>query len=444
MIMHSHGWGGSRSTSASDSRRSPTPATACCPSTSAASARAAARRTSRPDRRGPRRPQARPPGQQSPLGRAGRAGRPPPRGDRRGYGGGYQFLAAFEELRRTGKPVFDALAPEITWNDLNQQPRARGRPARRVGARAQRRFVALEALPLSVYKALVEGAATGTWPDGSVPGTENLVKFFKKNGPHGTSTTGAGSTSPCCSARARPTRCSTFSRASTTGGPPSPGAPAQHLRRLQRRSRAARGVPPRRHRSPPTRAREARRRQLRGPVAEVLRRGAQGLRPGLRRLRQLPPRHPGGRPASPSSSAARRTPEAASGPSRRPTPPGARSPPEIAAGPIRVAGDAVPHRHVTTLTPGSRAFYGLAHRHLARRRPAGAGQRAAALRATAGHRRTHRDRPAGGGGGRAEGQTPLSLASPLSDAFVGMSSRTPGPRDARRHEGAPAGRGLRS
>src|SRR5690349_22440070 len=28
------------------------------------------------------------------------------------YGGGYQFLAAFEQLRRQGRPVFDALAPE--------------------------------------------------------------------------------------------------------------------------------------------------------------------------------------------------------------------------------------------------------------------------------------------------------------------------------------------
>src|SRR5215210_5400591 len=35
------------------------------------------------------------------------------------YGGGYQFLGAFEHLRIKGKPVFDALAPQITWNDLS-------------------------------------------------------------------------------------------------------------------------------------------------------------------------------------------------------------------------------------------------------------------------------------------------------------------------------------
>ena len=39
------------------------------------------------------------------------------------------------------------------------------------------------ALPPKVYKALVEGAATGSWPDGSIPGTEDLQTFFAKNGP---------------------------------------------------------------------------------------------------------------------------------------------------------------------------------------------------------------------------------------------------------------------
>ena len=40
-----------------------------------------------------------------------------------------------------------------------------------------------DSLPHNIYSALVEGAATGTWPDGSVPGTENLDEFFKRNGP---------------------------------------------------------------------------------------------------------------------------------------------------------------------------------------------------------------------------------------------------------------------
>ena len=37
------------------------------------------------------------------------------------YGGGYQFLGAFEELRLHGRPIFDALAPEITWHDLDRR-----------------------------------------------------------------------------------------------------------------------------------------------------------------------------------------------------------------------------------------------------------------------------------------------------------------------------------
>ena len=99
------------------------------------------------------------------------------------YGGGYQFLAAFEHLRTRGKPVLDALAPEITWFDLTESL-APERVVRTEWALAlSAAATASDALPHRIYKALVEGAATGTWPDGSVPGTENLVKFFRKNGP---------------------------------------------------------------------------------------------------------------------------------------------------------------------------------------------------------------------------------------------------------------------
>ena len=99
------------------------------------------------------------------------------------YGGGYQFLAAFEELRKKGKPVLDALAPEITWYDLNESlaPEAVVRTAWAAALSAA--SVPSDALPPNVYAALVEGAATGFWPDGTVPGTENISAFFEKNGP---------------------------------------------------------------------------------------------------------------------------------------------------------------------------------------------------------------------------------------------------------------------
>ena len=42
-----------------------------------------------------------------------------------------------------------------------------------------------QALSPAVYQALVQGAATGFWPDGSlpVPGTPNMEEFFERNGP---------------------------------------------------------------------------------------------------------------------------------------------------------------------------------------------------------------------------------------------------------------------
>jgi ABC-2 type transport system ATP-binding protein len=99
------------------------------------------------------------------------------------YGGGYQFLAAFEELRTKGKPVFDALAPEITWYDLNQSL-APGKVVRTEWASVlSAASVPSDALPPKVYAALAEGAATGFWPDGTVPGTLNISDFFRKNGP---------------------------------------------------------------------------------------------------------------------------------------------------------------------------------------------------------------------------------------------------------------------
>ena len=99
------------------------------------------------------------------------------------YGGGYQFLGAFEELRLKGKPVFDALAPEITWNDLNTSLAPQGVVRSEWAAALSAASVPSQSLPPQVYKALVEGVATGFWPDGSIPGTENLPKFFEKNGP---------------------------------------------------------------------------------------------------------------------------------------------------------------------------------------------------------------------------------------------------------------------
>jgi ABC-2 type transport system ATP-binding protein len=99
------------------------------------------------------------------------------------YGGGYQFVGAFEHLRLRGKPVFDALAPEITWWDLKGSL-APDEVVRTEWASAlAAASLPSQALPTKVYRALVEGAATGEWPDGSTPGTTDLDPFFRKNGP---------------------------------------------------------------------------------------------------------------------------------------------------------------------------------------------------------------------------------------------------------------------
>src|SRR3712207_1426127 len=99
------------------------------------------------------------------------------------YGGGYQFLGAFEELRTGGKPVFDALAPEITWNDLSDSLAPDGVVRTEWASALSAASLRSDALPPNIYKALVEGAATGDWPDGSTPAGENLNAFFRKNGP---------------------------------------------------------------------------------------------------------------------------------------------------------------------------------------------------------------------------------------------------------------------
>jgi ABC-2 type transport system ATP-binding protein len=99
------------------------------------------------------------------------------------YGGGYQFVAAFTELRDLGYTRLNALAPEITWYDLPQSL-APSKVARTA-------WVTLlyaagsPMLPQYVHEAFAYGAATGQWPDGTVPGIPNLQDEFFEHGPSG-------------------------------------------------------------------------------------------------------------------------------------------------------------------------------------------------------------------------------------------------------------------
>ncbi|MCH1867617.1 S9 family peptidase [Nocardioides sp. CFH 31398] len=97
------------------------------------------------------------------------------------YGGGYQYLGAFEELRTRGEPVFDALAPEITWWDLRRSLAPAG-AVRTLWALALSAAGAND-VPREVLTGLAVGAAEGELPDGDPEGTPDLRAFFAKNGP---------------------------------------------------------------------------------------------------------------------------------------------------------------------------------------------------------------------------------------------------------------------
>lgn len=98
------------------------------------------------------------------------------------YGGGYQFVGAFTDLRdNPGGTRFDALAPEITWFDL-QQSLAPERVVRTAWVTAL--YAAGSAsVPNEIHQAFIEGAATGEWPDGTGPLGADADEFFDTTGP---------------------------------------------------------------------------------------------------------------------------------------------------------------------------------------------------------------------------------------------------------------------
>ncbi len=99
------------------------------------------------------------------------------------YGGGYQFVGAFESLRLRGEPVFDALAPEITWHDLSQSLAPDGVVRTEWAGALTAAAVPTDALPQHVYEALLEGSVEGEWPDGDGPLGTDIEKFMRNNGP---------------------------------------------------------------------------------------------------------------------------------------------------------------------------------------------------------------------------------------------------------------------
>jgi len=99
------------------------------------------------------------------------------------YGGGYQYVAAFTELRDLGYTRLNALAPEITWYDLPQSlaPSKVARTAWTTLLYA----AGAPMLPQYVHEAFAWGATTGQWPDGTAPAVPNLQAEFFEHGPSG-------------------------------------------------------------------------------------------------------------------------------------------------------------------------------------------------------------------------------------------------------------------
>lgn len=92
------------------------------------------------------------------------------------YGGGYQFVGAFSELRDKGATRFDALVPEITWHSLTQSLFPQGVPRTEWASALTAAALPTDALPPIVIQGFAEAASTGNVP-------AYLYDFLDKNGP---------------------------------------------------------------------------------------------------------------------------------------------------------------------------------------------------------------------------------------------------------------------
>jgi pimeloyl-ACP methyl ester carboxylesterase len=101
------------------------------------------------------------------------------------YGGGYQWVTALYETETTGATRFDAIAPEISWYDLPDALAPSG--VARTTWLAALYAAGSYALPEYVHQAFAYGSATGQWPDGTVPepAVPNLDAEFHEHGPVG-------------------------------------------------------------------------------------------------------------------------------------------------------------------------------------------------------------------------------------------------------------------
>jgi ABC-2 type transport system ATP-binding protein len=99
------------------------------------------------------------------------------------YGGGFQLVAALTEVAETGTTRFNALAPDMAWFDLSRSLAPEG--VVRTAWVALLYAVGIPSVAPHIHEAFVYGSTTGQWPDGTVPGTADLDELFFRNGPSG-------------------------------------------------------------------------------------------------------------------------------------------------------------------------------------------------------------------------------------------------------------------
>ena len=99
------------------------------------------------------------------------------------YGGGYQFLGAFADQLYNGTDRFDALAPQITWNDL-KTALAPDEVARSAWL-SLLTAVSTQDNDERAQRAFVYGSATGLWADGPAAQAldADMDAYFLKTGP---------------------------------------------------------------------------------------------------------------------------------------------------------------------------------------------------------------------------------------------------------------------
>ncbi len=161
---------------------------------------------------------------------------------------------------RRGTPVLDALAPEITWYDLSQSLAPEG-VVRTAWALALSAAARCPPTPCRRRSTRRWSRAPRPAPGPTAPSraAENLVEFFRRNGPAFHVAQGRRLDIPVLLGQGTTDSLfplqqglANWQQSLTREGPPQ-----EHLRRLQRRARAARGLPPGRRSSPPTRARRS-------------------------------------------------------------------------------------------------------------------------------------------------------------------------------------------